>query len=146
MKNVLKKKSQYAILPIKNNFSGKISETNSLLNNKKLFIEDKIKISIKHCLISYKNTFPENIKLLYSHSQPIKQCISFIKKFPKWKIKYTKSSSEAIKKISILKKKGFAAIGNKKCSKIYNLNVIKKNISDKKNNSTIFYIVSKKKK
>ncbi|WP_367675499.1 prephenate dehydratase domain-containing protein [Buchnera aphidicola] len=142
--NVLKKKSIYGILPIKNNFSGKINETNILLKNKKLILVEKIKLSIKHCLISYKNQSLKEIKSLYSHPQPVKQCISFIKKFPQWKIKYTKSSSAAIKKIAIHKKKNSVAIGNKKCSKMYNLYIIKKNISDKKNNSTVFYIISKK--
>jgi chorismate mutase/prephenate dehydratase len=97
-------------------------------------------------LVSYKKQSLKNIKSIYSHPQPIKQCISFIKKFSQWKIKYTNSSSDAIKKIFYNKKKKSAAIGNEECSKLYNLFIIKKNISNKKNNSTLFYIISKIKK
>ncbi|WP_367674248.1 prephenate dehydratase domain-containing protein [Buchnera aphidicola] len=134
---------KYAILPVKNNSSGNIKETNKLLKKNKFFIKKKIIMNINHCLISaQKNSF-QNIKLIYSHIEPIKQCQLFIKKFPLWKIKYTNSSSEAIKKISQKKKKYIAAIGNKESCILYNLYIIKKNISNHKKNKTLFYVLKK---
>ncbi|NIH16562.1 MAG: hypothetical protein G8D24_00645 [Buchnera aphidicola (Periphyllus lyropictus)] len=144
LKNIKKKKSKYAIFPIKNSVSGKINEIKKFFKKKNFFIKEKIIIPIQHCIISKKKISLNNIKKIYSHTQPIKQCKSFLKKFPNWKIKYTNSSSEAVKKISLKKKNNVAAIGNKKCKKLYNLYLIKENISDQKNNKTTFYIVSKK--
>jgi prephenate dehydratase len=48
-----------------------------------------------------------------------------------------------MRKISIKKKNNVAAIGNQESSKLYNLYIIKNNISDKKTNQTLFYIITK---
>ncbi|MCW5197569.1 prephenate dehydratase domain-containing protein [Buchnera aphidicola] len=136
--------SKYAILPIQNNSSGKIQETNELLKKNKFCIKENIIITIDHCIISSKKYSLKKIKLIYSHIEPIKQCQLFINKFPLLKIKYTKSSSEAVKKISKKKKKYIAAIGNKESSLLYNLYILKENISNKKNNQTLFYILKNK--
>ncbi|WP_343183408.1 prephenate dehydratase domain-containing protein [Buchnera aphidicola] len=141
-----KKKNIYAIFPIKNKISGIIEETNKILKKNNFFFIDKIKISINHCLISKKKQSLKTIKVIYSHSQPIKQCELFINKFSHWKIKYTNSSSDAIKIVSNNKENNIAAIGNEICSKLNNMNIIKKNISNCHDNKTLFYILSKNKK
>ncbi|WP_367677723.1 prephenate dehydratase domain-containing protein [Buchnera aphidicola] len=143
MKKLQENTAKFAILPIKNNSSGNIKETNKLLKKSTFFIKDKIKIKVNHCIVSKKKNSLENIQFIYSHAEPIKQCQLFIKKFPLWNIKYTNSSSEAMRKISIKKKNNIAAIGNQESSKLYNLYIIKNNISDKKTNQTLFYIITK---
>ncbi|NIH41068.1 MAG: hypothetical protein G8D27_00745 [Buchnera aphidicola (Periphyllus aceris)] len=140
----IKKKNIYAILPVKNSITGKIDETKKIFKKNKLKIFDKIKISINHCILSKKKQSLKNIKLIYSHSQPIKQCQIFINNLKNLKIKYTNSSSEAIKKILNKKNKFSAAIGSENCNKLYKLHIIKRNISNYNKNKTLFYIVLKK--
>ncbi|WP_343189327.1 prephenate dehydratase domain-containing protein [Buchnera aphidicola] len=135
----------YTILPIENICSGYINEILNLLKKTNLFIINEINILIKHCLLVKKNTKIENIKNIYSHEQPIKQSNIFIKKYSKWNLNITKSTSQAMKKISLINKNNIAAIGNKKYCKIYNLYTLIKNISNKKNNTTRFVILSNKK-
>ncbi|MBZ2279986.1 MAG: prephenate dehydratase domain-containing protein, partial [Buchnera aphidicola] len=68
----------YAILPIENNSSGAIEETLNILKNNNLYIVGEINVDINHCLLVVKNTKLNNIKTIYSHHQPFKQCSQFI--------------------------------------------------------------------
>ncbi|QJC32296.1 hypothetical protein GJT89_02235 (plasmid) [Enterobacteriaceae endosymbiont of Donacia versicolorea] len=135
-----------AIVPIYNNYTGFIKEVSMLLekNNSFLYIKKNLKFPIKHCLITYKkNISTQNIKKIFSHPQSFLQCSFFIKKYPKWIIKHCSSSSYAM---NLIKKKSsykFAAIGNEMAANLYNLNILKKNISNKTNNQTNFLILKK---
>ncbi|XRX42953.1 MAG: prephenate dehydratase domain-containing protein [Buchnera aphidicola (Tetraneura sorini)] len=141
-----KTENNLSILPLYNTYSGAIHEVYDLLQNTNLSIINEIKISINHYLLTRKKCRIENIKIIYSHYQPIKQCSDFLKKNKNWTIKYTNSSSEALQKISKEKKRNIAAIGGKLGKKIYNLYSVKKNINNKKNNITTFIVLGKQKK
>ncbi|XBC38023.1 MAG: chorismate mutase [Buchnera aphidicola (Floraphis choui)] len=142
--NVECNKSDYAVLPIENNTSGSIEETYTILIDTKLSIIGEINIPIDHCLLSQKQTQLINIKTIYSHKQPLMQCSKFIEHFPNWKLKYTNSTTDAIKKISDDVNFASAALGNKTCSKIYQLKIIARNISNLEHNITRFIILKKK--
>ncbi|HET9678809.1 MAG TPA: prephenate dehydratase domain-containing protein [Buchnera sp. (in: enterobacteria)] len=147
IKNTTNKiENNLSILPLYNTHSGAIHEVYDLLQNTNLSIINEIKISINHYLLTKSKCKIENIKTIYSHHQPIKQCSNFLKKNKNWIIKYTNSSSEALQKISKEKKINIAAIGGKLGKKIYNLYTVKKNINNKKNNITTFIVLGKQKK
>jgi len=145
-KNIIKfteeKKHHYAILPIENTSSGAIDEVYNLLNNTTLSIIDEINLPINHCLLSLSGTSLKNIKKIYSHPQPFQQCSQFIDQFPNWKIKYTSSSAEAMKKIFEMQKNNVAALGSDMGSQIYNLQILLRNISNRQYNITRFIILS----
>ncbi|XBC44205.1 MAG: chorismate mutase [Buchnera aphidicola (Schlechtendalia peitan)] len=143
VENVENGKSDYAVLPIENNSSGSINETYSILINTKLSIVGEINIPINHCLLSKPKTQLINIKTVYSHKQPFIQCSKFIEHFPNWKLKYTNSTTDAIKKVYNDTKFTSAALGNEACKKIYQLKIISKNISNLENNITRFIILHK---
>ncbi|XBC38550.1 MAG: chorismate mutase [Buchnera aphidicola (Melaphis rhois)] len=141
--NVENNQSDYAVLPIENNSSGSIKETYTLLTNTKLSIIGEINVPINHCLLSKKKTQLINIKTIYSHKQPFIQCSKFIKHFPNWKIKYTNSTTDAIKKISSNTHFKSAALGHEKYKKIYQLEVISRNICNLEKNVTRFIILGR---
>lgn len=135
--------SNYAILPIENSCSGPINEIFDILKNISLFIVGEVSIYIDHCLLAIENIECHIIKKIYSHPQPFKQCTNFINQFPNWIIKYTNSTTDAIKKIVKYNKITNAAIGSELGNKIYGLKILRKNISNNKNNVTRFVILSK---
>lgn len=145
-KTTNKIENNFSILPIYNTCSGAIHEVYDLLQNTNLSIINEIKLSINHYLLTKEKCKIENIKIIYSHYQPIKQCSEFLKKNKNWIIKHTNSSAEALKKISQEKKTNIAAIGGKLGKKIHNLYILKKNINNKKKNITTFIILGKQKK
>lgn len=147
-KNVLqqveKNITDLAILPLENTCSGTINEVLDLLQTTNLFIIDELLVPIQHCLLANKNTNYKEINTIYSHPQPIEQCSDFINKNLHWKIKYTQSSSSAMQYISQTNLNTLAAIGNLSGRNFYNLKILKKNISNKKKNTTRFIVLSQK--
>lgn len=142
--SVENEQSDYAVLPIENTSSGLIREAYSALKNTSLFIVADIFINTNHCLLAKKSTQIPNIKEIYSHIQPLKQCSKFINYFPNWKLINTTSTTDAIKKISYYNDDTKAALGNKNYGTLYKLEVLAKNICNKNNNVTRFVILNKK--
>ncbi|CAL4322076.1 Bifunctional chorismate mutase/prephenate dehydratase [Buchnera aphidicola (Pterocallis alni)] len=143
--SVKDKISEYAIVPIENSYSGFIEPVHSMLINNKLKIYSEFHLPIKHCILSPINTTLQNITTIYSHPQSFQQCSQFIQNFPHWKIKYTNSTSQAMKIISQMNTYTAAAIGSKIGKKIYNLQIIKEKIANDLNNQTRFFILSQQK-
>ncbi|BBI01310.1 chorismate mutase I [Buchnera aphidicola (Nipponaphis monzeni)] len=136
--------TNYGILPVENTCSGYIDEVFDLLQKNNLFIVDEIYVPIKHCLLTNVHTKNLNeIKYLYTHIQPLIQCSNFISQFRHWKLKITNSTTAAMEKILFINKNDSAALGSLEGSKLYNLKVLKNNISNKKNNITRFIVLSK---
>jgi chorismate mutase/prephenate dehydratase len=133
--------SDYAILPIENTCSGFIHEVFDLLKNTNLFIIGEINIFINHCLLGIKKIELQEIKTVYSHPQPFQQCSNFIQKFPEWKIKYTKSTADAMKNIVKYNNVTNAALGSEIGSKIYGLNILSKNLANQEKNITRFILL-----
>ena len=133
--------SDYGILPVSNNSSGKIHNVVNLLKKTHLFIVGEINIFIDHCLLAIKKIELNQIKKIYSHPQPFLQCSNFIKKFPKWQIRYTTSTTAAMEKICKYNEITNAALGSKIGSKIYRLNILCKNLTNNTTNITKFVII-----
>ncbi|MGI4816622.1 MAG: prephenate dehydratase domain-containing protein [Janthinobacterium lividum] len=135
-----------ALLPFENRISGIIPEVYEILKKQnKIYIVKEIYATIQHHLFTVKNCFFYNIKKVYSHIQPFKQCSIFLEKFPEWKKKYFNSTSEGMKKLSLDNKKNSAVIGSSIGGSYYNLQKIAANISNIENNITKFILISKKK-
>ncbi|VFP86012.1 P-protein [Buchnera aphidicola (Cinara pseudotaxifoliae)] len=135
-----------ALLPFENRISGIIPEVYEILKKQnEIYIIKEIYATIQHHLFTIKNCFFYNIKKVYSHIQPFKQCSIFLGKFPEWKKKYFNSTSEGMKKLSQENKKTVAVIGSSAGGSYYNLQKIAINISNINNNVTRFILISKKK-
>ncbi|MBQ2645371.1 prephenate dehydratase [bacterium] len=135
-----------AVLPIENSIEGIVRETIDNLikiNNKSINISAETVIPIKHCLVSQSNNISDITNIL-SHPQALGQCSEYIcKHFQGVNIIETSSTSEAAK---IAKQKGnqYAAIASELTAGIYNLNILKKEINDEKDNKTRFILLSNK--
>ena len=141
IQSVENKNSDFAILPIENTSSGAINEVYDLLQYTNLSIVGETYIPINHCLLVQPNTHLKNIEKIYSHSQPIQQCSLFIQKFPHWKVRYTSSSSDAMKYVATVKKNNIAALGDENGRKYYKLHVLLRKIANQKKNITRFIVL-----
>ncbi|VAX76649.1 prephenate dehydratase domain-containing protein [Buchnera aphidicola] len=138
---------QFALLPLENSISGIIPEVYDILKEQdKIYIIGETYLKIQHQLLSIKKCFFCDIENIYSHTQPFKQCSIFLEKFPEWKKHYFNSTSEAMKRLSLERKKNTVVIGNSIGGSFYNLKKIAINLSNKKNNVTRFILISKKQK
>ena len=97
---------------------------------------------IKHNLLGLKGSSIKNIKDVYSHAQALSQSSEFIKK-NNFSENVRADTAGSAKYVSESKDKTKAAIASELSGKIYNLEVIKSDIQDEKNNVTRFLIMGK---
>ncbi|WP_052456838.1 prephenate dehydratase domain-containing protein [Candidatus Ishikawella capsulata] len=136
--------AEYAILPLENSTSGSINDVYDLLPYTKLSIVNEIILPIDHCILVSTKTDLQKIKTIYSHVQPFQQCSNFINSFPHWNIKYTQSTAAAMQTVSLLNSPQVAALGSEVGGKIYNLQVVARNLANECRNITRFIVLARK--
>lgn len=140
----LKYKSiDYAVLPIENSSTGSITQIYDLLKKYGFYIVGETSLKIEHHLLGVKGSRLKDIKTVYSHQQGFDQSSEFLKTLIDCQLipyhntaisaKYIKDSNDITK----------AAIGSKRASELYNLDILKDSINNAKENNTRFIIVGR---
>ena len=132
------------VLPFENSIEGSVHEA---LDNLMMTINPKIRIlsqtimPIEHCLLSRTTEF-YSITGIISHPQALAQCQNFIHdEMPRnMNLIEATSTAEAARSLANYNLT-YAAIGSAKTAEIYNLNILRKNINDDKNNQTRFVLI-----
>ena len=129
------------IIPESNRITGNIG-IEYLIFEYRLNIYGEYFQKIEHNLLGLTGTKISEIKDVYSHSQALSQCSSFIKKNNL--IEHVRADTAAsAEMISNSKDKTKAAIASSLSAKTYKLEIIKKNIENEKGNLTRFLIMGK---
>ncbi len=133
---------RYGILPISNNLHGSVTEVYDLMKKHKFYIVKSIKLRVEHTLVAKKGVALGGIKEVYSHSQAIGQCSSFLASLG---VKVTECANTAIaaKMVAESERNDVAAICNPSAAALYGLAKIADNIADSDNNYTRFICISK---
>jgi prephenate dehydratase len=134
---------QLGIVPIENSLAGSIGETFDLLINLDVTIAGEVAIAISHCLIGNKGGTVKDVKRVYSHPQALEQCREFLSKMKLEQVP-AYDTAGSVKLVKQLEKKENAAIASEVAAKIYEMEILAKNIEDEKTNQTRFLIISKK--
>ncbi len=139
---VEKKRCDFGVVPVENSIEGSVNYTLDL------FFESSMKIcaekyqTISHDLLSRSGKL-EDIKVVYSHPQPIAQCRVWLRKnLPNVRLEECSSTSFAAQKVGDMYHA--AAIASSEAARIYNLNVVASRIEDHSNNTTRFLVIGKK--
>lgn len=133
----------YGILPFENSCTGAITSVYDLLSKYGFYIVGEESIKINQNLIGVKGAKIEDIKEVYSHPQGFEQSREFLKEHDDFKLIYFYNTAISAKHISSLYDKSKAAISSCRAAKIYDLDIIEKNINDNENNHTKFVIIGK---
>ena len=129
------------IIPESNRITGNIG-IEYLLFEYRLNIYSEHFQKIEHNLLALPGTKISEIKDIYSHSQALSQCSSFIKTHNL--IEHVRADTAgSAEMISKNKNKSKAAIASTLSAKTYNLEIIKKNIENEKGNLTRFLVMGK---
>ncbi len=138
---VAKGRADMGVVPVENSTEGIVSYTLDMFLRYDLFISGEIILPITHCLIS-KLIRKEDIKKIYSHPQAFAQCRGWIEKNMSHcvliEVNSTAEAAELAKK-----EEHAAAIAGEAAAKIYDLNMIERNIQDLNDNFTRFLIIGK---
>ncbi len=135
--------ADYAVFPIENSSTGSIIQVYDLLLKYGHYIVGEQTVKIDHCLMAKKDVKISDIKNVYSHEQGLLQCDNFLKTYPTWQKNAMLNTAIACKFVAEEGNEAMAAIGSKRCGKIYGLEILSEciNMSDK--NYTRFVIISK---
>jgi chorismate mutase/prephenate dehydratase len=131
--------ADYGVVPIENSTQGIIYDTLDMFidSNQKICFE--ILLRITHNLLSKAQDLRE-VKKLYSHPQPLAQCSLWIaKNLPNINIEEVSSSAMAAKIARDDSKS--VAIASDYAAKLYELNILNKQIEDNLNNFTRFWVI-----
>ncbi len=134
----------YGIVPIENTTIGKIKPVNNLIKQFSVEIYDQIEIRVNLHLLVKANKKITKIKKIYSQDQAFAQCSGFLKQNPEIEQRVVSDTACAAELISQTNRANAAAIAGSLAAKIYKLEILKKNVQNKKNNQTTFIIVKRK--
>ena len=130
-----------SIIPESNKTTGNIG-VEYLIFKYRLNIYAEHFFPIKHNLLGIKGSNLDTIKDVYSHAQALSQSSKFIKKNNLIENVRADTAGSA-KYISDTNDKTKAAIASKLSAEIYNLEILKEDIQDEKNNVTRFLLMGK---
>ena len=133
----------YAVIPIENSSTGSINDVYDLLFKYNFKICGEVNVRIDHVLVGKKGTELGKIKKIYSHIQGLNQCEEFLSTFKEAEKIPFYNTAGAAKFVSESDDLTIAAIASKKTADIYGLEILKEDISIRKNNFTRFVVISK---
>ncbi len=133
---------ELVVVPVENSIAGRVADIHYLLPDSGLKIVGEYYLRVEHCLLGVKGAQLSDIKYVHSHVQALTQSRGFLDKNSIKRMVEANTAVAALK-ISELADKSHAAIGSSLAGKIYNLDVVEKNIEDASNNTTRFLILSK---
>jgi chorismate mutase/prephenate dehydratase len=138
---VEKGETDYAVIPIENSTEGSVREALDNFVESDLKIVAQIHLEISHCLIS--NSPLDEIERVYSKDQALAQCRHWLQRhLPHAQLVDAPSTSRAVQFAK--DEPGTAAVAGELAAEHYGVPVIEKNIQDKADNTTRFFVLGKK--
>lgn len=138
---VEKGEADYAVIPIENSTEGSVREALDSFVESDLKIVAQIYTEITHALIS--NSPIEEITKVYSKDQALAQCRHWLQRhLPHAQLVEASSTSRAVQIAH--DEKGAAAIAGTLAAEHYDVPVVVKNIQDKADNTTRFFVLGRK--
>lgn len=138
---VEKGEADYAVIPIENSTEGSVRETLDSFVESELKIVAQIYLEITHALIS--NSPLEKVEKVYSKDQALAQCRNWLQRhLPHAQLVDASSTARAVQ--IARETPGVAAVSSELSAQFYGVPVLSKNIQDKADNTTRFFVIGKR--
>ncbi|MDE3084874.1 MAG: prephenate dehydratase, partial [Verrucomicrobiota bacterium] len=136
-----KGETDYAVIPIENSTEGSVREALDSFVESDVKIVAQIYLEISHALISTSTL--EGIERVYSKDQALAQCRHWLQRhLPHAQLIDAPSTSRAVQ---IAKSEaGAAAVAGELAAQFYGVPIVARNIQDKADNTTRFFVLGKK--
>ena len=132
-------RADYGVVPIENSTEGVVNLTLDMFIESPLQICSEVMLAISQCLLSTERKL-DDIKVVYSHPQPIAQCYNWLaKNMPHADIKETFSTAIAAQMAKT--EPGSAAIASEFAAKAHEVPILRQRIEDNAQNYTRFWII-----
>lgn len=136
-------KVSLGLIPIENSQAGRVAEIHNLLPEMQLYIVNEYFHRVHHFLLAPEEAKAKTIKHVYSHPQALLQCRKNLHKMGIISHPYA-DTALAANDVAERNDPQRAALASELAAKEYNLKVIKKNLEDKNDNTTIFVTIAGK--
>ena len=135
---------KYGVLPVENSNAGTVSAVYDQMIEHRFKIVRAIRVKVDHNCLMLPGSKMSDIKEVISHDQALNQCRDFIKSLgPDVKVTSCQNTAEAAKYVSTSGRKDICCLSSKRCSELYNLELMKQSVQDSDNNYTRFIVISK---
>jgi chorismate mutase/prephenate dehydratase len=142
VKSVETGETEYAMLPVENTTSGSINDVYDAIIGSKLSIVGEEIFHVKHCLVGLEEIPLNKIKKIYTHIQAAQQCSKFLSGFKNASVEYFIDTARSAKKIKDENNPQYAAIASEEAAKLYDVVILREDISNQPGNYTRFLIGS----
>jgi chorismate mutase/prephenate dehydratase len=132
-----------AILPIENTTAGSINEVYALLREHELFIVGEETWKVEHCLAAVADIPLSGLSKILSHPQGLEQCAQLLSSLPNAIAVPSFDTAGAMQAVAESGDPSNAAIGSLEAAAEYGLVVLRRNISDSRDNYTRFVVLSR---
>ncbi len=133
--------ADYGVVPVENSTEGAVGRTLDLLLTSPLMICGEVSLRIHQNLMS-KAGSADDLKVLYSHAQSLAQCHEWLNRnLPNLPRVPVASNAEAARMAAADPQS--CAIAGEAAARLYELNVLARNIEDDPNNTTRFLVLAK---
>jgi len=132
----------FGVVPVENSTEGVVNHTLDMFLESPLTIYAEVVLVVHHHLLSKSGQLGD-VRILYSHYQPIAQCSEWLRAHvPDVPISDVASTSEAARRAA--SDPTGAAIASRLAGELYGLRAVRRNIEDRHDNVTRFIVVSRK--
>lgn len=142
-KAIENKTIDYGVLPMENSSTGAISQVYDLIRNYGFYIVGEHRVNISQNILGIKGSKLEDLKELYSHPQGFEQSSEFLKTIKHCEFTPFYNTAISAKMVKELGDKTKGAIASKRAADIYDLDIIKADINNAKDNVTRFVVVGR---
>lgn len=128
----------YIALPVENSTSGPITRTIDLMKYLEVEAISEIYVKIDHALITKNPMELSEITKVYSHPEALEQCYTYLSQYPNIEVLEFQDTAGAVQMVKESPDETIASIAGSHAAKLYDMSVIRENISDNPLNTTRF--------
>ncbi len=131
------------LLPVENSLAGNVDEATDLLVDMDVHVVGEVELRVRHCLLAAKGARINDIHVVHSHPQGLRQCHEYLSKHPDWRLESEFDTAGSAALVADQGQPGHAAIASQLAADHYDLEVIAEGIESTTDNYTRFFCVSK---
>jgi prephenate dehydratase len=138
-------KADLAMIPIDNSIAGRVADIHYLLPRYHLHFVAEYFLPIDHALMGVPGAKLSDIKKVYSHVHVHPQCRNLMREGGYQAVVWGDTAGAA-ERVAEMNDKSCAALASASTAALYGLKILKRNVSDEKNNVTRFLALSRHEK
>ena len=130
-----------AVVPVMNKIVGEIRRPVELLGAGSFKVLDKLPLRVRHVLAGTPDANFEDLVLVRSHVEALKQCGRFLAANPHLTHVIGADTASSIRRIVEGSNPAHAAIGSRRAAELYGAKILREDIADDIDNWTTFYVI-----